>query len=131
MTRTIVLFSFSLLLSGCVATVSDTINQGGVQLNAAEIRSAFSGKEFSGKFVQGYIATHQFSFSADSDDLSMDGINGGRWYPNDEGQFCLEWPKGLGWRRKGYCFTALKENNGYGLYDRVVEQLRLKFTESL
>ena len=128
MTRSIVLLSFMVLLSGCVATVSSSIEQGGVKLDAEGIRSEFPGKELSGKFIQGYTATHQFSFAANGDGLSMDGKNGGRWSANGEGQLCLEWPKSLGWRAKGYCFDALKEGNGYGLYDTTINQMRIRFT---
>jgi len=128
--RVIVILSFMLLLSGCVATVSEAINQGGVKLGAEGIRAEFSGKVFSGKFVQGYVASHQFAFGADGESLSLDGNDGGRWYPDSEGHLCLDWPKSLGWRGKGYCFTALKEGKGYGLYDRTIDQLRLRFTET-
>jgi len=128
MTRPIILLSLMVLLSGCVATVSSSIEQGGVKLDAEGIRTEFSGKKLSGKFVQGYLATHQFAFAANGDGLSMDGKSDGRWYANDEGRLCLEWPKSLGWSRISYCFYALKESNGYGLYDTTVNQLRLRFT---
>lgn len=118
----------ALTLAGCVTTVGDTLKEGGQRLNQRTIPAAFAGRTMQADFVQGYIATHTFRFAEIGDELLIDNEGGGKWFGNEKGLLCLEWPRGLGWSSPDYCFIALREGNGYGLYDTTIEQIRIRLS---
>ncbi|SDG71326.1 DUF995 domain-containing protein [Roseospirillum parvum] len=115
-------------LAACVQTVDGALEEGGTRMTNQMIAREMAGRTMQARFKQGYVATHSFTFAADSDALTVDTHDGGRWHPSGDGLLCLEWPKGLKWTRDGYCFAAVKQAGGYGLYDTVIEQIRIELT---
>jgi len=116
----------ALLVAGCTQTISGAVGDGGTRMTAEAIEAEFPGLNTRAQFVQGYVATHSLAFAAEGNELKVDQHGGGQWSASPDGKLCLTWPKGLKWSRSGYCFAVVKSNDGYGLYDTVIDNLRIR-----
>jgi len=93
-------------------------------MRTADLNNAFSGAKFDAEQAHRQGST-VFKF-VEGGELVVDGHKDGKWHVGEKETLCLVWPHGLGWNSSGHCFIAVKEATQIGLYDDIINQLRLE-----
>ena len=126
--RYILICATILSLTACVKTIGTVLEEGGTRVTSEQITHEFSGNIYDVKSVQGGGVGKKrvFSFSADGG-FTFNQIPDGKWYANEEGKLCIEWPKSMGWN-KGYCFIVVEHEGKQTLFDAIVKQERFILT---
>lgn len=124
MKRIALLLGVAIALSACVTTVKTAVEKGGVQMGAAEITKTFTGARYKAEPAhrQGSITLN----FVPGGELIVDTHKDGKWHLGENETLCLVWPDGLGWSSSGHCFVAVREASQIGLYDDIINQLRLE-----